>query len=147
MTSKTGDIDYTDEERLNPGATFKENNIENSHVGGPVEVHILDTKDIDSKDLGQSLLDIKTKGLDEQDIEDIKDMEKFRFEAMEIANIIDDIVNPSHEKSRYMVYDNETDDYRPVKYKDIVVLFRSTKNRANILEDMLIKRDIPAYSE
>lgn len=147
MTSKTGDIDYTDEERLNPGATFKENNIENSHVGGPVEVHILDTKDIDSKDLGQSLLDIKTKGLDEQDIEDIKDMEKFRFEAMEIANIIDDIVNPSPEKSRYMVYDNETDDYRPVKYKDIVVLFRSTKNRANILEDMLIKRDIPAYSE
>lgn len=158
MTSKTGDIDYTDEERLNPGAEFEENKLENSHVGGPVEVYLVDTNDIegvqyedyttelDNSNAGMELY-ANRQGLSDDEIEEIKDMEKFRIEAMQIANIIDDMVSPSPQKPKYMVYDKEIGDYRCVSYKDIVVLFRSTKNRAQILEEVLLKRDIPAYSE
>ncbi len=50
MSKNIGEINYTEEERLNLGAIFKENNDENTIVGGPSEIHIMQTKAKAEKD-------------------------------------------------------------------------------------------------
>ena len=46
MSKTVGELEYTDEEALNLGASFKEANDENAIVGGEIELHILDKSGI-----------------------------------------------------------------------------------------------------
>ena len=48
--------------------------------------------------------------------------------------------------SKQVVFDKKIG-YRPITYKDIVILLRSTKDKANIFENELINLDIPVYSD
>ena len=43
--------------------------------------------------------------------------------------------------------DKETGEYRTVKYKDIVIFLRATKNWADNLLDELGEEGIPAYAD
>ena len=47
----------------------------------------------------------------------------------------------------FKVLDKETGEYRPIKYKDIVILLRATKNWSESLLDELGQEGIPAYAE
>ena len=45
------------------------------------------------------------------------------------------------------VFDKDTNEYRDVRYKDIVILLRATKNWAEIFLDELGSEGIPVYAD
>lgn len=86
---------------------------------------------------------------DLKDPEDPEDLETLEVEGRLIARRIAEMVrgtttNPGPE---FQVWDKERKAYRPVSYRDIVVLMRATKARANVLMEVFRQADIPAYAE
>lgn len=134
MRKETGELDYTEEERLNTGAEFEKLEGENSYAGGQVEVYLLDTKEDDKEDISY----------DEND--EIEDIEGFSKECVSIANIIYKMVNPVDGQKQFMVYDKDLKSYRAVQYRDIVILMRSVNKKALNLEEILAYYNIPVYS-
>lgn len=133
MRKETGELDYTEEERLNFGAKFEELKKENCYAGGQVEMYILETKEDDNEDF------------DSED-DELDDVVGFSKECVSIANIIYKMVNPIEEEKQFMVYDKELKEYRPVQYRDIVVLMRSVNKKALNLEEIFAYYNIPVYS-
>lgn len=117
MGKDLGDIDYNKEEYLNLGADYPENN-------SNTEMYILDLKE-DTED--------------EQ--EEFEQVEKSVLEARFVAQKIQDLVN-----SKMQVYDRKKG-YRDIKYKDIVILLRSTSTLAPIYEKELNQKNIPVFSD
>ena len=143
MSIDLGDIDYTKEEYLNLGADFEE--IENGL--GNAELNIIYLKE-DEEDL-QKKEDLDSKEyytketistLDDEENE-LKLIEKEEIEAKFVAKKIESIIN-----SRKQVKDKKIG-IRDIKYKDIVILLRSTSRLAPIYEKELIKRNIPVFSD
>ena len=75
----------------------------------------------------------------EEQQERIEDIE---LEARFVANKIKEIV-----QNKYQIWDAKKDKYRDIKYKDIVVLLRSTSNIAPIFEQEIIRLDMPVFSD
>lgn len=142
MRKETGELDYTEDERLNPSAEFKEMTKENAFVAGPIEIFLVDEKDDDNKekDISKAVL---TSELTDQ--EEIEDLQGFSKECISIANIIYKMVNSR--ESNYMIFDKEIDDYRAVEYRDIVILMRSPSKKALSIEEILTEYDIPVYTD
>ena len=120
MSKELGDIDYTKEEYLNLGASYEETKLGNS------EIHVidLDEEEIDNDEI----------------IEESRLIEKEEYESRFVAQKINELI-----KSEVKVFDKKQGN-RNIKYKDIVILLRSTKN-ANIYEKELLKNNIPVYSD
>lgn len=130
MSTSVGELEYTDEEALNLGANFKEVKEENCYAGGPIELHILDKND--------------TRDLD--DIEDDEDIDSINLEARVVAKRINELMSQQNEKN-FRVLDKDTGEYRPLKYKDIVILLRATKNWSEVFLDELGLEGIPVYAD
>ncbi|MGL6184373.1 MAG: helicase-exonuclease AddAB subunit AddA [Clostridium chrysemydis] len=127
MSLSVGDLEYTDEEALNLGASFKDAE-KDTTVGGPLELHILDKNDTGSFD-------------DEED-----DIDSINLEARVVAKRIKELMNNSGDE-KFRVVDKETGEYRPLKYKDIVILLRATKNFSDVFVDELGLEGIPVYAD
>lgn len=124
MGQKLGEIDYTEEEYLNLGANYKESKEELL-----TEIDILDSGEDETEE------EIE----EENEQERVEDIElEARFVAKKIRDIID---------SEFQIYDNKKEIFRKVEFKDIVILLRSTKNKANIFEKELIKQNINVFSD
>ena len=138
MSKQIGDIDYTEDERLNLGAIFKENENENAIVGGPSEIHLIQTKQVinDSKDDKEKESD-----------EDEEEIDNIQIEARMVGKIIKEMMHPKEDGKIQMVYDKYLDDYRPVEFKDIVILLRATSAWAPVFADELMDMDIPTYAD
>ena len=138
MSKQIGDIDYTEDERLNLGAIFKENKNEDAIVGGPSEIHIIQTKSNlnDSKD-----------DKDKELLEDEEEIDNIQIEARMVGKIIKDMMKPKSDGKIQMIYDKKLDDYRPVEFKDIVILLRATSAWAPVFADELMNMDIPTYAD
>ncbi len=130
MSNSVGELEYTDEEALNLGANFKEVKEDNCYAGGPIELHILDKND--------------TRDLD--DIEDDEDIDSINLEARVVAKRINELMSQQNEK-KFRVLDKDTGEYRPLKYKDIVILLRATKNWSEVFLDELGLEGIPVYAD
>lgn len=130
MSTSVGELEYTDEESLNLGASFKEVKEDKCYAGGPIELHILDKND--------------TRDLDE--IEDDEDIDSINLEARVVAKRINELMSQQNEKN-FRVLDKDTGEYRPLKYKDIVILLRATKNWSEIFLDELGLEGIPVYAD
>ena len=139
MSKQIGDIDYTEEERLNLGASFKENEDENAIVGGPSEIHIIQTK----TSLNNSKDDEEKELSDEEE----EEIDNIQIEARMVGKIIKDMMKPNEDGKIQMVYDKKLDDYRPVEFKDIVILLRATSAWAPVFADELMDMDIPTYAD
>ena len=50
-------------------------------------------------------------------------------------------------ESKYQVYDRKEKCFRDIKYKDIAILLRSTKNKANIFEQEILNNGMPVFSD
>ena len=125
MSKELGDIDYTEEEYLNLGANFEET--EKTSIKANTEILVIDNKTEEVED-----------GENEELEEPIQNIElEAKFVAKKIKAILD---------SKQVVFDKKVG-YRPITYKDIVILLRSTKDKANIFENELINLDIPVYSD
>ena len=134
MSKNIGEIEYTEKERLNLGARFKENTNDDAIVGGPTEIHIIQKSKVES-------LEEDNEEKDEEEIDNIQ------LEARMVGKIIKNIMTPKEDGKIQMVYDKHLDEYRPVQFKDIVILLRATSAWAPVFADELMNMDIPTYAD
>ncbi|WP_066889351.1 helicase-exonuclease AddAB subunit AddA [Clostridium nigeriense] len=148
MSKTVGELEYNDEEALNLGASYKENEDENTFVAGPIELHILDksgNKDIPEED---KIEEVNLTDSDISDIEEEEDVDAITLEARIVARRIKELLNPDINTGKiFKVLDKETGEYRPLKYKDIVILLRATKNWSEIFLEELGYEGIPIYAD
>ena len=117
MSNEIGEIDYTEKDYLTYGASYENNDDFNDNIS----VCILENNDI-SNDEELSSIELESK-----------------FVAQEIKRIVSD--------ENIKVFDKTKGVYRQVRYSDIVILLRSTKNKAEYFENALMDLGIPAYSD
>ena len=119
MSREAGEVDYTDDEKLNFGANFSDSV---NPLDDVCEINIIDrAMEVDDS---------------EEETEEISTAE---IEAELIADRISELI-----LSGYEVKDN--DKMRPITYRDICVLLRATKN-ADILTTVLSERGIPVFAD
>ena len=134
MSNLLGDIEYNQEEYLNLGAQYPE---EKQNLN--TEINIIDLKEDEEEQSNVSTEDLDENVENEEQQERIEDIE---LEARFVANKIREIV-----QNKYQIWDAKKDTYRDIKYKDIVVLLRSTSNIAPIFEQEIIRLDMPVFSD
>ena len=119
MSKEFGDIDYTKEEYLNCGADYEKIN-----SFGKAEAHLIEMNS------------------DESNLDDDENrVEKQELEAKFVAKKIEELVS-----NKFEIKDKK-EGYRPIKYRDIVILLRATSNIAPIFEKELLKRNIPVFTD
>lgn len=129
MSCTVGELEYTNEEALNLGANYKVNDDDTINVGGEIEINIVD------------------KNYDEEiEVESEEEIESVNLEGRIVARRIKDLMS-SKDGKVFNVLDKETGEYRPLKYKDIVILLRATKNWSESLLDELGEEGIPVYAD
>lgn len=124
MTKNLGNIRYTEDTALHPGAAFEPCG---EAIGKP-ELLIVHT---DSELLKQ---------LDD----DSADYTSREIEARMIAAKIRQIIGPD---SKTVIWDKEKKAYRPARLGDIVILLRSLSGWAEEFVNVLMNEGIPAYAE
>lgn len=122
MSRKLGDIDYNEDEYLNPNAIFEEDECLNKQSFKTV-LNVIDLKE------------------DEEDDSDERQFEKNEVEAKFVVSEIKKLIN-----SHYKVFDRKVG-YRDITYKDIVILLRTTSGVANVFEKELYENGIPVFSD
>lgn len=128
MTMKNGQCEYGIDESLKCGNTSY---LEDSNLDYTTQINIIDLKD-------QKIDMFNTK--DEEDYEIDEDLSSIQIEAKCIAFKIKEIVNN-------MKVSQKDGTLRKATYKDIVILLRSVKNKADIIEKALKENDIPVFCD
>lgn len=117
MSKSVGEMDYTQKEKLNLGADYPENLMDYK-----TEVDIVDSQ--------------KTETEDDESIDSIE------LEAMYTAFRIKKLMSDNS-----MVYDSHLNRYRKIRYSDIVILMRTTRNWADTFKDVFRKYSIPVFTD
>lgn len=149
MSKTVGELDYTDIEALNLGASFEDLEEEDAVVGGPTELHIIDRS-------GESGEDSEEEGFEELDEEEIsasnsllleeEELDSIQIEARLVAKRIKELIS-QETGSIFKVYDKNLKAYRPVRYRDIVILMRATSQWAPVFVEELGIEGIPVYAD
>ncbi len=133
MSQKLGNVEYSQEEYLNLGANFPENNQDIS-IAGKTELHIIDLKEKED--------DYYKKDEEEQETEEEEErIEDSVLEARFVANQVQKLLN-----SDYQVYDKKIG-HRKIMAKDICILLRATSILAPIYEKEISELNIPVFSD
>ncbi|WP_445505662.1 helicase-exonuclease AddAB subunit AddA [Niallia sp. 03091] len=122
MGEKVGEIEYDESAELVKGAAYPE---ETSY---PIEVLLINQKAEVAED---------QEGNEEYDAQDL---EQSQLEARVIAKQVNELLEKKHG-----VYDPKTKTYRPIMYKDMVILLRSMTWAPQIMEE-LKQYNIPTYA-
>ncbi len=131
MGQKLGEIDYTEEEYLNLGASYKE-----SKEDLISEIDVIDITEEEKNETDEKAEENTDLEEENEKIEDIE------LEAKYVAEKIRKLLD-----NKFQVYDGKKQIFRNIEFRDIVILLRSTKNKANIFEKELIKQNIDVYSD
>ncbi|WP_411679923.1 helicase-exonuclease AddAB subunit AddA [Clostridium thailandense] len=134
MSKNIGELDYGEEEALTIGSTY----LETEHPsGGEIELHLIDKKSNRIRE---------DEELDSSNNEAEEILDNIQIEARLVARKINELIN-SEDEQRFHVYDKSINSYRPVRYKDIVILMRATANWAPTFVDELNKIGIPVFAD
>lgn len=160
MSQRVGELDYTDEEALNPGAVFSENADEHLKVGGASEFHLIETsiKGSDGFNAQDDNINESENGFASGDEEgeteagegpvlDEEMLDTIQCEARLAAKRILTLMEPDEEGKLFAVFDKNRQGYRPVEYRNIVILLRTTKNWAEIYKEELTAQGIPVFAD
>lgn len=129
MTEDLGELNYTTEEYLNLGANYEETNQDLR-----AEIDILNVEDS---------IDIDEYNDNTEEAEEEKErIENIELEARFVANRIKQLI-----ENKFQIYDAKKQEKRDIKYKDIVVLLRSTKEPAPIFEKEILNLGMPVFSD
>lgn len=142
MSTIVGELEYTDDEALNLGASYKVNTDSDTVVGGEIELHILDKSGIAKVEE----VDVIEEKEDGEKVEEEEDVDAIALEAKIISKRIKELFSEKDGKT-FKVFDKETNEYRNIKYKDIVILLRATKNWSEIFLEELGNEGIPVYAD
>ncbi|HWR60960.1 MAG TPA: helicase-exonuclease AddAB subunit AddA [Clostridia bacterium] len=147
MSEGLGDIDYTEEEALNAGAVFPVSEASGDSIGGPVELHIIDSKEAEAAGAGDMAEDSEEQGGAEgmADIGAGDRPDAIQCEARLVVKRIKELVNDVG--TGFLVADRNTGKYRPARYSDIVILMRTTRNWADVFAEELSLYGIPVYTD
>ena len=129
MSDTLGDIEYNKDEYLNLGADYQE------------EKQNLNTE-IDVIDLSDEEKDLNLENINEEKVEEEDRIENVELEARFVANEIKKLV-----EGKFQVWDRKKEAYRDIKYRDIVILLRTTSNTAPVYEQELLNLEIPVFSD
>ena len=130
MSEELGDIDYSEEEFLNLGATYLA-----IQQNEKIEIDIIDPIITEEKKEETE----NSEELEEEIDENIADVE---LEAKFVANKIKQLI-----ETQFQVWDKKQETYRDIQYKDIVILLRSTANTAPIYEQEILNLQMPVFSD
>ncbi|NLZ48772.1 MAG: helicase-exonuclease AddAB subunit AddA [Clostridiales bacterium] len=149
MSKTVGELDYTDIEALNLGASFDEIDEEGTVVGGATELHIIDKS-------GESTEESEEESFEDQSEEELttsnsglleeEELDSIQIEARLVAKRIKELISPEGD-SVFKVYDKNLKAYRPVRYRDIVILLRATTQWAPVFVEELGIEGIPVYAD
>ena len=145
MSQKLGEVDYTEDEYLNFGAEDYKKINQNLKT----EIDIIDVKPADeteenSQDYSYNKYseNLGDNGESEESEDELEHLENIEIEAKYVAKKIKNLID-----NKYQVYDRKKETFRNITYKDIAILLRSTKDKASIYEQELIKLDIPVFAD
>ncbi|MEG6520560.1 helicase-exonuclease AddAB subunit AddA [Desulfotomaculum sp. 1211_IL3151] len=139
MTKAAGEILYDQLEELHYGADYPQQDGVIT-AGGPVEVHLIDRKDKQAEIINVEVPEPEETGGESEDQEDL---DNDQAEARLIGGRILEMVKGSE----FKVWDHAVGQYRPVSYRDIVILLRATTGRANTFLEELRDMGVPTYAE
>ncbi len=143
MSQKVGELDYNEIEELNPGADFPPCQNEKKVAGGAIEMHLIETSLTDNNVQSEG-----SEPIDEQDsTEEDEILDNIQQEARMVANRIIELLQPDADGKKYAVYDKKLGDYRNVRFNDIVILLRTTRNWTEVFSEELAKADIPVFAD
>jgi len=157
MSRNAGELDYTEKEALNFGANFPDP--ENSTVltGGEVELHILETKNdglsANTNNASSNGVDntngtlLEENGLQTDTEKEPELLDNIQAEARLVANRIRHLFQQDEEGKVFKVFDKSSKVYRPLEYRDIVVLLRTTRHWADVFVEEFSKQGIPVFAD
>ncbi|KUO53137.1 MAG: hypothetical protein APF76_03600 [Desulfitibacter sp. BRH_c19] len=139
MTSLVGEIEYNIEAELVCGAVYPE---ADQNCDRSIELLLIDRAEGTALDnISEELnADDRDEASDQNDEEE--ELEVSQMEARTIVRRIEGFVNEA-----YPIYDKRLKGYRPLEYRDVVILLRATRGWSNSFLEEFRKRDIPAYAE
>ena len=140
MSEELGELNYTKEEFLNLGASY-----ENTNQDLRAEIDILtidDEEDLASEQEARTTVSNTYEIENEEDGDEIERVENIELEAKFVANRIKQLID-----NKFQIYDAKKQEKRDIKYKDIVVLLRSTKEPAPIFEKEILNLGMPVFSD
>ncbi len=142
MDEVVGEVNYDDKARLICGASYpplpgeKENEI-------PVEVLLISRAKEEDRSCEETAEEIE---LDTAEEDSEENLEKSSLEGRLIAEKIKELIGGKG-NSPSLVYDKKREEYRPINYRDIVILLRSGERWAPPIMDELRNAGIPAYAD
>lgn len=119
MSEQLGEVEYDDEVKLVHAAQEK------PLSQAAVEVLIIER-------------DPEANSQEEEDL--LEEADQIEIEARLIAERIRDLVNQQ-------VYDPQLDQFRPINYRDIVVLMRATSKWVGVFQEVFLAENIPCYAD
>ena len=135
MTPAVGEMEYDQRAELAYGAEYPPLPGE---TGDEVELLLIDSTADGPADRQETFAE---QG-DEQGEEPEEELDRLQVEARTVASRIIELVESGHP-----VYDHSGSAYRPVTYRDVVVLMRATTGRANTFVEEFRKLGVPVYAE
>lgn len=130
MSPAVAELSYGESERLNPGPDYPP--ALKKTVEGSVELHLIDRDDTFEEEMAEG---------GERDVKEKEDLKGFALEAQFIAGRIQGLMAEGK-----VVFDKGQKKYRPLSWRDIVILLRSVKHKASVLLETLRNGNIPAYA-
>lgn len=123
MMEEKAEINYDEDAKLNLGANF------------PAGKNIFDDK------AALSIINLNKTKVDSDEDDAAPDFDKLEIEIQLIADKIN-----SMRRAGVNVWDNDLNAYRPLEFRDVVILFRSIDRAAAQIVEVLQKNNIPAYA-
>ena len=128
MSEKLGGVEYDYSQKLNASAYYPPQ----ERQAECAEINIIQTereqRDEDVFDTTQQ--------------DDEEDISATEMEAMMVAKRIKQLIADG-----FTVFDKNANQYRPIEFKDILILMRSTKNRAAVFSDVLNAQGIDTFAD
>ncbi|NLJ41539.1 MAG: helicase-exonuclease AddAB subunit AddA [Clostridiales bacterium] len=156
MSENVGELDYNDDEALNPGALFQKGEGEEQSWGAPIECYLADMKDINltaaegeiqEPDYDEVITDNEGDGEDSGGGLLSEPPSIMQAEARIVAQRIKELVGMDDTGKAAKVFDRRLNEYRDIEYRDIVILLRTVANWSDIFLEELTAQGIPTYSD
>ncbi|MCL6447530.1 MAG: UvrD-helicase domain-containing protein [Armatimonadetes bacterium] len=174
MTSRAAELDYDERARLNCRAGYPE--CPAGNAGGPVEIHLLDYAPPETLLSGglpggqngeetpaaafsgevngggeppagpeppEPPAFIPGAGRPGPEPEEPEELDLVRLEARWAAERVHRLVT----EEKFLVYQQDKKEYRPVTWRDVVVLMRSLKGRAGVFVEEFRRLGVPVYAD
>ncbi len=125
MVPGSMELSYDKAAALYPGADYPPLDPELS-LDGPAELAVIDRSAVEESEAAD---------------EETEELQGFALEAQYIARRLRELA-----EGKYQVFDKDTGGCRPLRWRDMVILLRSRKNKADVLLETLRSADIPAYA-